>query len=85
MTKNDCCLEELEYIETPIAYELELWYCPNCKSHYDLPIEIKRDWDNLKLRYEDQHTNAIQRALTRLKKETGFGIKDRRYNESQIK
>ena len=82
MTKDECCLENLEYIETPIANELELWYCKTCDSHYDLPIEVKRDWGSLKLRYEDKHTDAIQRALARLKKDIGFGVKDRRYDES---
>tara|TARA_R100000458_G_C8172013_1_gene172146 strand:- start:37 stop:285 length:249 start_codon:yes stop_codon:yes gene_type:complete len=82
MTKDECCLEDLEYVETPIANELELWHCNKCNSYYDLPIEINRYWDNIKLRSEDRHTDAIQRALIRLKEEIGFGVKDRRYNES---
>ena len=76
MTKNNCCLENLEYIESPVANELEIWHCPNCDSYYDLPIEIKRQWNQLKLRSKDRHTDAIQRSLKRLREEMGFGVKD---------
>ena len=85
MTKNNCCLENLEFDETPVANELEIWHCSNCETYYDLPIEITRHWNKLKMRGEDKHTDAIQRSIKRLRDEIGFGVKDGRWNESQIK
>ena len=82
---NKCCLYNMEYIETPIANELEIWHCDKCTTYWDIPIKITRYWEEIRLRHEDKHTNAIKRALKRLELETGFGVPDGRLNESQIK
>lgn len=35
-------LEDLEYIETKITGELEIWYCPINNIYYEVPITLNR-------------------------------------------
>ena len=44
---NKCCnSDNLVYDEEIICGEVELWYCIKCKKSYNIPIEIRRDFDN---------------------------------------
>ena len=35
-------LEDLEYVETEIYAELEIWYCPITDTLYEVPITLER-------------------------------------------
>jgi hypothetical protein len=46
--------------------------CPKCG--WDLSVEVGTQ--------RDSYHTAIQRALKRLRKDTGFGIKDEKHNKT---
>ena len=48
--KHPCCdKQDLEFNidgrTDGLSYET--WTCANCETHYTVPIEIVRDWDNI--------------------------------------
>lgn len=40
-------IDRLEYVEEIYAGEVELWRDPETDTHYHVPIEIVRDFDNI--------------------------------------
>ena len=43
-----CCdKQDLKFGYEGDGVEWEQWTCANCETHYTVPIEIVRDWDNI--------------------------------------
>jgi len=48
--KNDCCNEHLDYIESEVAGETEIWGCTKCLKEYTVFVEYIRQFDKKELR-----------------------------------
>jgi len=42
-------LENLEYLETSIVGEIEIWIDTTTNKYYEIPIEIHRDFNEAKI------------------------------------
>ena len=48
-----CCKDNLTYVGDNCTGEIEDWHCMSCDTFYEVDIEIKRHFNNIReVRYE---------------------------------
>ena len=44
--QNDCCNDNLDFLDSGDGVEWEEWKCCKCNTFYVIPIEIVRDYNS---------------------------------------
>jgi hypothetical protein len=48
-----CCKDNLTYVGDNCTGEIEDWHCMSCDTFYEVDVEIKRDFNNMReVQYE---------------------------------